>query len=190
MYAITRSENYFSNSQRKMYEQGKKERKLQYRAVCIKILVRRHKGSGARGKMRLIRMKIKCDNFFLFLRQCFSWNGQFVGAIWVWGWGASGYGGSREFQLRNDKVSGQQQSLSHKKSFLWGVNETTSALSLPFSWYFRFLCVRNFPQASCLIASNKGKFSKTTQWGSLYIAPFRGNEICLQIWFACHAQHN
>lgn len=128
--------------------------------------------------MRLIRMKIKCDNFFFsFCANAFHG----TDSLWVpfgdGGWaGSGGYGVSREFQLRNDKVSGQQQSLSHKKkSFLWGVNKTSAlslSLSLAFSWYFRFLCVRNFTQASsCLIASNKGKFSKDNPVRVFIFAP-------------------
>lgn len=81
--------------------------------------------------MRLIRMKIKCDNFlFSFCANAFHG----TDSLWVpfgdGGWaGSGGYGVSREFQLRNDKVSGQQQSLSHKKKVSYEAS-TRRALSL------------------------------------------------------------
>lgn len=127
--------------------------------------------------MRLIRMKIKCDNFFFsFCANAFHG----TDSLWVpfgdGGWaGSGGYGVSREFQLRNDKVSGQQQSLSHKKkSFLWGVNKT-SALSLSLSlshflgiFAFCVLGILLKPQVAWLHPTREN-LAKTTQWGSLYL---------------------
>lgn len=85
--------------------------------------------------MRLIRMKIKCDNFlFSFCANAFHG----TDSLWVpfgdGGWaGSGGYGVSREFQLRNDKVSGQQQSLSHKKKFPMRRQQDERSLSLSLS---------------------------------------------------------
>lgn len=129
--------------------------------------------------MRLIRMKIKCDNFlFSFCANAFHG----TDSLWVpfgdGGWaGSGGYGVSREFQLRNDKVSGQQQSLSHKKkSFLWGVNKTSAlSLSLSLSHFlgiFAFCVLGIFlkPQVAWLHPTREN-LAKTTRWGSLYLPP-------------------
>jgi len=49
-------------------------------------------------------------------------------------WGGDG---AKEFQLANDKVSGQQQSLNHKKKFLMG--RQRDELSPIFLAFLRFL---------------------------------------------------
>lgn len=73
-------------------------------------------------------------------------------------------------------------------------DERSLSISLSLSHFlgiFAFCVLGIFlkPQVAWLHPTREN-LAKTTQWGSLYLPPFRGNEICLQIWFACHAQHN